>query len=274
MNHTIYNFNEKSYQFDTGSFINKFEEYKERKGYRYKTQLYNLINNKFPDITEDVLKKWLSQKSTPNDINTVKRLALFLECDTNELLIENTEKEITKMMNNNFERDAIRKIYESFVELLCAFEDEKTNVSDEELSTAYDNNYKLYSCDEPVRLEECRISYDGAAYVYPLISEKAKEVKKELQISMMDLPAGIIRELDILVYNILNDEVESQFLKDTSEKDFDSHDKEIFGSFKDYKEVRNHNFVSAAKKEYYDKLFNIINPYFAYQLDSKFKVFA
>ncbi len=275
MNHLIYTYNDKNYQFDTNAFIRIFEEYRQGKGYRFKTNLYSSITQQYPDITEDVLKKWLKQKSTPNDINTVKRLAIFLECDTLELLEEITEKEKKKMMNNNFERDAIRRIYKSFVELLCAFENEKCNVNDKELSIAYENTYKpLFPYDEPVELEECRISFDGAVYVYPLISEKASEVKKELQISMLDLPASLLKELDALVYSILNDEVESQFIKDSAEKEYDLNDREIFGPFKDYKYVRNSNIVKTAKKDYYNQLLGIINPYFAYQIDSKIQVFA
>ena len=275
MARTTYSYNEKNYQFDTSAFISIFEEYRKVKGYRYKTNLYASINDKYSEITEDVLKKWLSEKSTPNDITTVEKLAECLECTATDLLTEVQDKEKKKMMRDNYERDAIRHIYRAFVELLCAFETEKNSVTEEELDTAYDNTYKnLFPYDEPVELDECRISFDGSAYVYPQITEAAKNAEKELQIAMFDLPSATIRELHVLIYTILNDEVESQFIKDSAEKDFDLDDKAIFGPFKDYQEVANGNMIKTAKEEYYKRLFEIINPYFAYEIDSKFNVFA
>ena len=274
MARTIYSYNEKNYQFDTSAFISIFEEYRKVKGFRYKTNLYTSINDKYSEITEDVLKKWLSEKSTPNDITTVEKLAKCLECTATDLLTEVQDKEKKKMMRDNYERDAIRHIYRAFVDLLCAFESEKNSVTEKELDTAYNNLFKdVFPYDEPVELDKCRISFDGV-YVYPKISEAAKNAEKELQIAMFDLPSATLRELHVLIYAILNDEVESQFMKDSAEKDYTLNDKEICGPFKYYQSLANEKLIRAAKEEYYKRLFDIINPYFAYEIDSKSNVFA
>ena len=251
MNHRKYEYNGEKYYFSPDKYNEYYEMFRSKKPKFKKLDLDKVISDKC-SFTVEAVKKWRNSGnsgSTPSDIETVEKIAQLFGIPALELLepIEKGKKSMN--YSSNDEKEAVKRVLRSFIDLLKTFMREKGKLQYEKLRIAQENYYERMIPDGIV--EECEIRYDGSCYRYPAIDEKGDNVNAEILIAAIDLPEEIIKELKYLLVNIVvDDESESKFYSQAeAEEDGISID------------MGNYAILESSVMGYYDQLMEIFKPY-------------
>ena len=251
MNRRKYEYNGEKYYFSTEKYNEYYEMFRSKKPNFKKVKLDEIIAKKC-SVTEEAVKKWRNSGksgSTPSSIETVETLSRFFGIPVLELMEPIEEGEEKMKYSSNDEKEAVKRVLRSFVDLLKTFMREKGKLQYEKLRIAEDNYYESMLPDGIV--EECEIRYDGECYIYSAIDEKRDNVNTEILIAAIDLPEEIIKELKYLLMSIVfGDESESKFY---SQAEADENEIPM--------DMVNYAILESSVMDYYDKLMDIFKPY-------------
>lgn len=108
----------KTYEFDISMFNRIIESYKKNNDIKKSSDFQSLFCEKM-NIGESTYRSWKSGNNAPSTMEDINKVATFFECNSNLLLKEKLEENMTKATER--QKDSLKRIYDAVIKYLDRF---------------------------------------------------------------------------------------------------------------------------------------------------------